>query len=242
MTKTIRPVVMLVDAREKDQEFLDYLKRFGVHIQTDMFEVGDIGIAGRRNFIIEHKSVEDLAQSLVDKRLFKQIKNMVEMAQMEEQELEPVLLLVGDVWKLWKIREYSVWQIAAILNSIQFGWGVKIMYAHNNMFAAARLVALARKYQIGEDTKKEHPMRFGTKSKMTEEELARYVLEGFPGISAVRAKNLLLYYGTLGKTIEAMRDGSISEMEIVGAKKIGKKTSETIKNVFDYGVEVDGGG
>ena len=232
-----KPVVMIIDSREKDQELIGYLERFGAILNRDTFEIGDIGILGRTSFAIEHKSVDDLAKSLADGRLFKQIKDMVDMSRIEGTELQPVILLVGDIWKLWKIRGYDMWQIAALLNSIQFAWGVQIIYAHNNLFAAVRLISLARKYQLTDDKKKEHPMRFGAKRKMKPIDEARYVLEGFPGISAVRARKILEHYKTLGEALNAMQNGTITEVD-----GIGVKITEEIKGVFNYGVDEDGSG
>ena len=228
---------MIIDSREKDQELIGYLEKFGAHLHRDTFEIGDIGILGKISFAIEHKSVDDLAKSLADGRLFKQIKDMVDMARVEGDNLQPVMLLIGDVWKLWKIRGYDMWQIAALLNSIQFAWGVQIMYAHNNMFAAVRLISLARKYQLTDEKKKEHPMRFGAKRKMKPIDEARYVLEGFPGISVVRARKILEHYKTLGEALNAMQNGTISEVD-----GIGVKTTEEVKGVFNYGVEDVGSG
>ena len=229
-----RPVAMIIDSREKDHELLDYLEKFGAILNRDTFEIGDIGILGRMSFAIEHKSVDDLAKSLADGRLFEQIKNLVDLARIEGEDLQPVILLVGDIWKLWKIRGYDIWQIAALLNAIQFSWGVQIIYAHNNLFAAIRLISLARKYQ-SEAEKKEHPMRHGKKRGMSKEEMARYILEGFSGISATRASLILKRYGTLNIALDAMRAGTILEID-----GIGSKTAEEVKKVFDYGVEGDG--
>lgn len=232
-----KPVVMIIDSREKDQELIDYLERFGAVLNRDTFEIGDIGILGRTSFAIEHKSVDDLAKSLADGRLFKQIKDMVDMSRIEGTDLQPVILLVGDIWRLWKIRGYDMWQIAALLNSIQFAWGVQIIYAHNNLFAAVRLISLARRYQLTDAKKKEHPMRFGAKRKMSSEDEARYILEGFPGISAVRARRILEHYKTLGEALNAMREGTITEVD-----GIGVKITAEVKGVFGYGVENDGSG
>jgi len=233
-------VPILLDNREKDQELIDYLKRFGGYLNIDNFEMGDIGILGKVNFAIEHKSVNDLAKSLSDGRLFEQIKQLVDASRIEGQEMQPVLLLVGDIWKLWKIMDYNEFQIAGLLNSIElpppFGWGVPIMFAHNNRFAAIRLISLARKNQSTDEDKKEHPMRFAVRKKMSETEEALYVLQGFPGIKAIRAKSILEYYGTLGAALAAMELGTINDVP-----GIGEGISKTVKNVFSYGVDGDGG-
>lgn len=223
------PVIISVDSREKDTEFLEYLEKYGALFDEGFFEIGDLGIKGEVNFVIEHKSVEDLGVSLANGRLFKQIRELVINA---GEEYQPILLVVGDIWKLWKIRGYSPWQIAAVLNAIQFSWGVTIMYAHNNMFAALRLIALAKKYQNPDKDKKPHPMRFLSKKPVSAKDAVLYILEGFPGISAVRARKILAHYKTLDAVICAMRDGSINE--IAG---IGKKITENVQKVFDYNID-----
>jgi len=227
--KKFKPVVISIDNREKDAEFIGYLKRFGALLDEGFFEIGDLGIIGDVNYAFEHKSVNDLANSLKSGRLFRQIRDLVVNSEQEGQEYQPVLLLVGDVWRLWKQRGYNDWQIGALLNSIQFGWGVPIMYAHNNRFAAIRLITLARRYQHKRDKKKIHPMRFGKKKEMSSQEEALYIVEGFPDISGVRARKILFHYGSLASTIEAMQSGNIAEV-----KGIGPKIAERVKKVFEY--------
>jgi Fanconi anemia group M protein len=183
--------------------------------------------------------VNDLASSLSDGRLFEQIKQLVDAASVEGQEMQPVLLLVGDLWKLWKILNYNEFQIAGLLNSIQmpppFGWGVPIMYAHNNRFAAIRVISLARKNLKDKDDKTEHPMRHAVRKKMSKEEEALYVLQGFPGIKAIRARNILEHYGTLSEALKAMEEGSIQEVS-----GIGDGIAKAVQNIFSYGVGGDG--
>lgn len=226
MTEEDRPVIISIDSREKDKEFIEYLTRYGAFLDEGFFEIGDLGIKGDTNFVIEHKSVNDFGTSLQQGRLFRQVRDMVINA---GDEYQPILLLVGDIWKLWKIRGYSSWQIAAAINAIQFGMGVPVLMAHNNMFAAMRLVLLAKKYQNPKKESKPHPMRFLSRTSMTEEEEVLYVLEGFPGISAIRARKLLNHYKTLSDTLVAMQTGRISEV-----KGFGEKISKNIMDVFKY--------
>jgi ERCC4-type nuclease len=228
-------VTLLFDNREKDKELIDYLKRFGAHLDIGNFDIGDIGVVGRTSFAVEHKSVNDLAKSLSEGRLFEQIKQLVDASKIEGQEMQPVLLLVGDIWKLWKILNYNEWNIAGLLNTIQFDWKVPILYAHNNRFAAIRMVSLARKYQGPEKDKKEHPMRHAVRKKMSKTEEALYVLQGFPTIKAIRARNILQHYGTLGEALIAMEKGTIHEVS-----GIGKGIADAVQIVFSYGDDGDG--
>ena len=40
MAKKKKPVVMIIDSREKDQELIGYLEKFGAHLHKDTFEIG----------------------------------------------------------------------------------------------------------------------------------------------------------------------------------------------------------
>ncbi len=229
-------VVITLDKREKDKEFIEYLERFGAIIEWEMLPVGDIGIYGEdKCYGIERKSINDLGNSIASGRLFEQVKLLVENATLGKVEYIPCLLIIGYEYKLWKgNRRFTDAQIAGIENAIQFKWGVKIIHAHNNRFAALRLLGMARDVQLPKESKI-HPLRFATRKKMTKEDEARYVLEGFPALSAVRATNILRYYGNLDAALEAMREGTIGDVDGIGAK-----IAQAVKVVFDYGVEMDG--
>lgn len=223
-------VVITLDKREKDAEFISYLQRFGAIIDWAMLPVGDIGIYGEdKCYGIERKSINDFGNSLSSGRLFEQIKALVENSTLGEVSYIPCLLLVGYEYKLWKGRSFTDKQIAGVENAIQFKWGVRVIHAHNNRFAALRVIGLARDVQLPREAKM-HPMRFATRKKMSQEEEARYVLEGFPAISAVRAKNILDHYGTLDVSLKAMEAGTINEIP-----GIGEKISQAVQSVFGYG-------
>lgn len=224
-------VVITLDKREKDKEFIDYLKRFGAIIDWAMLPVGDIGIYGdNKCYGIERKSISDFGNSLSSGRLFEQIKALVENSTLGEVPYIPCLLLVGYEYKLWKgKRGFTDAQIAGVENAIQFKWGVNIIHAHNNRFAALRLLGMAREVQLPKENKL-HPLRYATRKKMSQEEEARYIIEGFPAMGPVRAKTVLDHYGTVDASLSAMKGGTINEIP-----GIGDKIAEAVKVVFKYG-------
>lgn len=228
---TDEPVIISIDTRERDDEFIAYLKRYGAVLDEGYFEIGDLGIEGETNFVIEHKSVDDFGTSLQNGRLFKQLRDMIINA---GEGFQPVLLLIGDIWKLWKIRGFNAWQIAAAINAIEFGMGIPVMMAHNNMFGALRLVLLAKKYQNPKKDKKPHPMRYLSRKGITDMEEVLYVIEGFPGIGPARARKLLEHYKTLPEVLLALHSGAIKEL-----KGFDVKIAESVKKVFDYGYETE---
>jgi len=230
-----KSVVIYVDTREKNEEFIDYLQRFGAVVERKYFEVGDISIPGNEiGYGIEHKSIMDLGGSLASDRLWKQIKDLADNSRIEGQEYVPCLLLVGEEWRLWKQRNFTDFQIAGVLNALEMpppiGFGITVIRAHNDRFAAIRLVNLAKKVQLEKEGSGEHPLRTAAKRGISERTEALYILEGFPAISAVRASRILAKYGTVETSLEAMRKGEIIEVE-----GIGEKIAEVVKQTFKYG-------
>jgi len=228
-------VVITLDTREKDEQFLSYLRRFGAIVDMQQLPIGDIAIFGKdRSYVIERKKINDLGNSIADGRLFEQIKVLVESSEMGEFSYIPCLLVIGYQHTLWKNRGFNDAQIAGIENALQFKWNVKLMFAHNNRYAALKVINLARDIQLEKESKV-HSMRHIKRKDLSPEEEALYVLQGFPAISGVRAKNILDHYKTLDKSLDAMRNGEIREIN-----GLGDKIAETVAKVFTYGVDEGG--
>jgi ERCC4-type nuclease len=231
-----KPIIVL-DDREKDDEFAQYLLQFGAKVEIQHLPVGDVFIQGEElSLLMEHKSVSDFGNSISDDRIFKQIKELIDASTLEGQEYFPAYLLIGDLWQLWKKRGFTMFQISGIINAIQlpppFGFGLPVIRPHNNMFAAVMLCGMARKLQ-GDREVKPRAIRGGLKDPSPTMQ-ALYILEGFPGIRAVRARDILNQYKILGKALDAMKNKEITEIP-----GIGEKISERVAAVFDYGIDED---
>ena len=94
--------VVIVDTREKNLEIYEFLEKSKVNVAIDTLDVGDIMILGSDNFLIERKTGSDFASSLISGRLFNQMRNLVENADIKGH--VPVLLFIGDKRKIWKHR------------------------------------------------------------------------------------------------------------------------------------------
>ena len=228
-------VVITLDTREHDEKFKEYLRRFGAIVDMQQLPIGDIAIFGKdRSYVIERKTINDFGNSIADGRLFEQIKVLVESSEMGDFSYIPCLLLIGYQHTLWKRRGFNDAQIAGIENAIQFKWNVKMMFAHNNRYAALKVINLARSIQLEKESKV-HSMRHIKRKDLSPEEEALYVLQGFPTISGVRAKMILDAFGTLENSLDAMRTGDIRAIS-----GIGEKIAWRVAEVFTYGVDEDG--
>ena len=218
--------VVVIDSREKNMEIYEFLCKNKYNPTIDKLDVGDIMILGRENFLIERKTDSDFISSLIKGRLFTQMRNLVENA--DTMGFNPILLFIGDKWKMWKFRKIKPFQIAGTLNAIQFKFGIRVIDVHNELFAAMRIANLIDMFDPEkEKAKRIYPLRVISKKNMTKEEYCRSILEGFPTISSVRAMKILKYYGDLEKSLEAIKAGKIKELP-----GIGEKIADAVKKVF----------
>jgi len=217
---------VVIDTREKNMEIYEFLDRNKVNVAQDALDVGDIMVFGRETFLIERKTEADFISSLLDGRLFTQMRNLAETSDVNKY--VPCLLFIGDKWKIWKFRNIKPIQVAGALNTIQFKFGIQIIEERTEASAGLRILNLVQMFDPEKKiTNKVYPIRTISKKNLTKEEYARSILEGFPAISAVRSKKIIEHYGDLTLALEGMKTGDI---ENIGG--IGKKIAEAVKVVF----------
>lgn len=218
--------VVVVDSRERNMEIYDYLRRNGYEPLLDKLDVGDIMTLGDVNFLIERKTESDFVSSLVSGRLFTQMRNLADNA--EILSYVPVLLFIGSKPKMWKFRKIKPYQLAACFNAIQFKMGISIIDVHNEIFAGMRIANLIDMYDPEKDkAKKVYPIRTVSKKNLTDEEFTRCVLEGLPAIGAGRAKQIVDKFGSLKKCFDAIDSGEVKEI-----KGIGEKVHDALKRIY----------
>lgn len=217
---------VVVDTREKNIEIYDFLERNKINVARDTLDVGDIMIFGKVNFLIERKTESDFMGSLLDGRLFKQMRNLAETSDLNGY--VPCLLFVGDKWKMWKFHNIKPIQIAGALNTIQFKFGVTIIEEKTEKAAALRLLNLIAMYDPqNEKPNKVYPVRTISKKNLTGAEYVRGILEGFPTIGPAMAKRWQEEFMTLKGCLEATKNGELAKV-----KGFGPKTLEAIRSIY----------
>ena len=201
--KPISTNLILVDYREKNSLVVPYLQDFSLQLKFENLPIGDYII---NNIAIERKTISDFKSSVIDKRIFEQIKNLQQCPQ-------NLLILEGileeDIYNL-RINENA---FRGFLLSILLKQKIPLLFTYDAKDTAKYLKVLAMK------NKENNSLSLRpTKIIFSEEEKKQYILEGFVGIGPVTAKKLLSHFGSLYSIFSA------SEEEL--KKVIGNKSKD----------------
>jgi ERCC4-type nuclease len=216
---------VIIDTREKNLEIYEFLEKSNVNVAVDTLDVGDIMILGSEKFLIERKTGSDFASSLVSGRLFNQMRNLVENAELKGY--VPVLLFIGDKRKIWSVRKIKALQIMGAFNTIRFKFGIHIIEEMTEASAGLSLLNLIKMYDPERKMAKIYPIRTISKKNLTQEEYIRAVLEGFPTIGPTMAKRWQEEFITLEGCLKAVGNGKLMKM-----KGFGQKTIDAIKEIY----------
>ncbi len=176
-------------------------------------DVGDIIISDRVG--IERKEVKDFLQSIIDKRLFRQI---VALKDTFEQ---PLIILEGK--NLYGIRNIHPNAIRGALASIACDFGIPVIPTRDLEETKDMVIALAKREH---DDKKEISLR-GTRRSKTEKEVQEYIISGFPDINIKLSRRILEKFGTIKKFVNA------KEEKLEKIEGIGKEKARKIKDIAD---------
>lgn len=203
-------VKIVVDNRESRSKIVRFLAiKQEVLVESKQLEVGDYVLSSRIG--VERKEVDDFLNSMLNGRLFVQMKNL------REAYARPVLILEGE--DLLERRNINHNAIFGALSSIVVDYGIAVFQTKSARETADVLYVMARREQFRDQ--KEVAIRSG-KVAMSLGEQQRFIVEGLPNVSAVLAKRLLNHFGS----IYALVNADVSELtEVQG---IGKQSAEEI--------------
>jgi len=205
-------VLIFVDKRELASGIKEYFGQFECVIQDKMLVSGDYIVSDR--IVIERKTSSDFVKSIIDRRLFEQLKTM------KENYDRPLLIIEGE--ELYGSLHPNA--IRGALSAITFDYQVPIIWTKSLAETAGMIYWIARKEQI--DHRREVPIRAKKKAQTPEQE-QEYLVHGIPGISIVRARSLLEHFETPANIFNA------SEKDLKKAPNIGPKTAKMIRKVLD---------
>ncbi|WP_295113590.1 DEAD/DEAH box helicase [uncultured Methanobrevibacter sp.] len=205
--------VVYADSREGNSKVIRYLTEMEIDVKVQSMAVADYQVSDE--VAIERKTAKDFVDSIIDKRLFKQAREL------SEEFKKPLLILEGDDLYAGMVNANA---IRGSLASIAIDFGISIIPTRNAQDTAAMIKRIAVREQNGERT----PVQIRTDKKpvsLLEQQL--FIVESLPNIGPVNAKALLEHFGTVGNIINA------SEKELQEVEGIGKKTAENIRKVVD---------
>jgi Fanconi anemia group M protein len=203
---------IVCDTREFNSEVVRELSRMDVVVRPHQLAVGDYVLSDR--VCVERKEGADFLTSLMDGRLFDQIKRM------RESYLAPLLVIEGD--EPLTARNVSPGAVYGALGSILTDFRIPVMFTKDGKETAVLLKAIAAR-----ERKEDRPLKLrGEKGSMAMHERQQYIVEGLPNVSGTMAQRLLSYFGTIQALSQA------DEKELCKVKGVGKKTAKDIMKVF----------
>lgn len=205
--------VVFADTREGNSKVIRHLSEMEIDVKVQAMAVGDYQVSDE--VVIERKTANDFVDSIVDKRLFKQARSLM------EEFKRPLIILEGDDLYNGMINPNA---IRGSIASIALDFGISIIPTRNAQDTAAMIKRIAIREQSGEKT----PIQIRTDKKpvnLWEQQL--FIIESLPNIGPVNAKNLLEHFGTVANIINA------SESQLQEVEGIGKKTATNIRKVVD---------
>lgn len=214
LTETIRPIIY-ADSREGNSKVLRELDKLGADIKIMNLAVADYQVS--EDVAIERKTARDFASSIVDKRLHKQAKQMVESFP------KPVLIIEGEELYGSSIHPNAV---QGALASIAVDFGIPIIPSRSEEDTAAMIRRIAIREQIHERPE----IQIRTEKKpLTLWEQQMYIIESLPNVGPVTARKLLDEFGSVRGVINA------SESDLKNIEGIGDKIAKKIRDVVDSG-------
>lgn len=205
--------VVFADTREGNSKVIRHLSEMEIDVKVQAMAVGDYQVSDE--VVIERKTAKDFVDSIVDKRLFKQARSLM------EEFKRPLIILEGDDLYNGMINPNA---IRGSIASIALDFGISIIPTRNAQDTASMIKRIAIREQSGEKT----PIQIRTDKKpvnLWEQQL--FIIESLPNIGPVNAKNLLEHFGTVANIINA------SESQLQEVEGIGKKTAANIRKVVD---------
>jgi Fanconi anemia group M protein len=194
---------VLYDHREQSGAVVRHLHELGATLEARQLEVADFILSDR--VAVERKTAADFVDSLVDGRLFEQVRQLKEYP-------KPFLLIEGE--SLHGHRGVAPEAILGAVASISVDYGVPILHVRDGAETARFLHAVAKREQQTSDRKV--AIRPGKPS--TDADLRRFLVAGLPGVSEVLADRLLAVFGSPA-AVFAAGAADLAKVDGVGEQK-----------------------
>lgn len=203
---------VICDAREQAGGVVKQLHALGCRVETRNLEVADFILSDR--VAVERKTGKDFVDSLVDGRLWDQLKTLKAYPR-------PFLVLEGE--GLQGHRNVAPEALMAALASVTVDHGIPILQTRDGLETARFLHATAKR----EQGREHRLLAVRPAPPRSDDEMQLFVLAGLPGVSTKRAEALLAHFGTVAAVFAAPVE------ELARADGMGQKTASDIRALLD---------
>jgi Fanconi anemia group M protein len=204
-------VSIIADHREKATKACEWLRTYDARIIEKQLDVADYIVSDRVG--IERKTVNDLLQSVLDQRLFRQLEKMSGTFE------RPLLIVEGEQKTLFSARNIHPNTIHGVLSSITLDYGIPIIWTHSPKVTAAQIFWTAFREQ-GESGRGLQTRVCKKRKSMPKQQ--EFLVAGIPNVNSVLSRRLLNEFGTVKKVF------SLKEKDIMKVNGIGKKKAKSI--------------
>ncbi len=209
-------IIVFVDSREQASNVTKKLFDRDAKVIMKQLTVGDYVLS--KDVCVERKSVEDFLASMIDGRLFNQLVDL------RENYSKPLVILEGNIDELFTLRNMHRNAIIGALTSIALDYQIPIINTKNVDETAEYLYLIAKREQFGKD--RDIRLRIGRKG-LSVSEQQRYIVEGFPLVGPLLARNLLKEFGSVKGIIDA------DEKDLQNVENLGKVKAKKIKKILE---------
>ena len=205
--------IIYADKREGNSRILEILKH-RCDLREKQLPVGDYLLS--KKVCAERKTSNDFISSIIDGRLFRQLKELKSNFENPLMILEGNDLFNGD-------RKIHPNAIRGALASVSLDYGVPIIKTENNLETAEMLLTIARREQI---TRKKSIAVRGKKKARSMNHRQEILIAGLPQINTQTAKKLLKHFGSPERIFMATKE------ELEKIEGMGPKTVKRIRMVL----------
>ena len=206
---TSETIEIVVDDRETSSRVVERLSALGARLTIMRLESGDYAIGNR--ILVERKRARDFVDTLVDRDLFGQLKELAAQA------MRPVLIIEGG--DLYTQRDIHPNALRGTLAAIAIDLGIAVFHSRDEEDTAQLLAVIARREEERGDRTPRLPLRKTYQSSQEEMEM---IIASFPEIGVKNARLLLGEFGSIRAIIDA------TEEELAQVRGIGEKKAHRI--------------
>ncbi len=210
--RTLLKPIIFADSRESQSDVINELNNFDCIVKQKVLAVGDYLLSDR--ICVERKTAPDFVSSIMDGRLFSQIKSL------KDNFDKPILLVEGN--NLYANVKPNI--IRGALAAIAIDFSLPLIWTKDAAETAGIIHWIARREQL--DEKREVPIRNDKKAESNKQK-QEFLVAGLPGISVVRARALLKKFKSPMTVFNA------SEEELAQVENVGPKTAKKIREMLE---------
>lgn len=214
-----------IDDRENSPEIMAEFARLDISVSIERLNQGDYFIDD--HFIFERKTLSDLAVSIIDGRLFRQVHNLCLLNNREEK-IRCALLLEGTT-NNFSGRNVDRRAIQGAILHIALFKGIPILRAMTPQ-ESARIMIYAGSQNERMKIPKQVTMSTQGKFVHNKRRAQLMLLQSLPGVGPQRANELLKTFGSVNKILQA------TEKELAETQCIGKATAHKIRWVVNEAI------